>query len=145
MQHFKAKMWYTFGMKRHCTSCRKELVTRHQIKFCSNKCQSEKRYEDYISSWKDNVKKGGFGQVTKNISQHLKRYLIRTHGERCIICGWNKKNIETGRVPIEVDHIDGSAENNREENLRLLCPNCHSLTPHFRNLNRGNGRSWRRK
>ncbi len=29
------------------------------------------------------------------------------------------------------DHIDGNRSNNREENLRWLCPNCHSQTPTF--------------
>ena len=51
----------------------------------------------------------------------------------------------TGHVPLEIDHIDGDAENNIETNLRVLCPNCHSLTPHFRNLNKGKGRKWRMK
>jgi predicted HNH restriction endonuclease len=40
-----------------------------------------------------------------------------------------------------VEHIDGNYENDREKNLTLLCPNCHSLTPTFRALNRGNGRT----
>lgn len=35
-------------------------------------------------------------------------------------------------IPLEVDHIDGNHSNNNLSNLRLLCPNCHSLTPTFR-------------
>jgi ssDNA-binding Zn-finger/Zn-ribbon topoisomerase 1 len=64
-------------------------------------------------------------------------------GERCTICGWSKKNLATGKVPLEIDHIDGNSDNNTEANLRLICPNCHSLSPNFRNLNKGKGRSWR--
>lgn len=60
-------------------------------------------------------------------------------------CGWNQRHSITHRIPLEIDHIDGNANNNNEDNLRLLCPNCHSLTPHFRNLNRGHGRAWRQK
>ncbi len=73
------------------------------------------------------------------------RFLLEKHGERCSRCGWNKKNTNTGKVPLEVDHIDGIADNNSEDNLRLLCPNCHALTPNFRNLNKGKGREWRNR
>lgn len=31
-------------------------------------------------------------------------------------------------APLEIEHIDGNALNNKEDNLILLCPNCHSLT-----------------
>ena len=37
-------------------------------------------------------------------------------------------------------HIDGNSKNNKEENLTLLCPNCHSLTKTYKGANRGNGR-----
>jgi predicted HNH restriction endonuclease len=32
------------------------------------------------------------------------------------------------RSPLEIHHKDGSKKNNSEDNLDLLCPNCHSLT-----------------
>lgn len=40
-----------------------------------------------------------------------------------------------GPIPIELDHIDGNHENNLLSNLRLLCPNCHALTPNYRGRN----------
>jgi hypothetical protein len=38
-------------------------------------------------------------------------------------------------IPLELDHIDGDVENNAISNLRLLCPNCHALTPTYRGRN----------
>jgi Zn finger protein HypA/HybF involved in hydrogenase expression len=91
------------------------------------------------------VVSGTIGINTKTISEHLRRYLFEKYKEKCSLCGWNKRHSITGTVPLEIDHIDGNAENNSEENLRVICPNCHALTPHFRNLNKGKGRSWRLK
>jgi hypothetical protein len=39
-------------------------------------------------------------------------------------------------IPLELDHIDGDNENNNFNNLRLLCPNCHALTPTYRGKNK---------
>lgn len=48
--------------------------------------------------------------------------------EECGITDWNGK-----RISLELDHINGDNTDNRIENLRILCPNCHSQTPTFRN------------
>jgi hypothetical protein len=39
-------------------------------------------------------------------------------------------------IPLELDHIDGDNQNNNIQNLRLLCPNCHALTPTYRGKNK---------
>jgi 5-methylcytosine-specific restriction endonuclease McrA len=55
--------------------------------------------------------------------------------EICANCG-NSSWLE-GKIPLELDHINGVASDHRLENLRLLCPNCHSLTPTYRGKNKG--------
>ena len=53
---------------------------------------------------------------------------------QCEICNWSQIS-EDGRVPLELDHINGDRHDNRLENLRILCPNCHSLQPTHRGRN----------
>jgi len=40
------------------------------------------------------------------------------------------------QIPIEIDHINGIHTDNRIENLRFICPNCHALTPTYKGKNR---------
>ena len=57
--------------------------------------------------------------------------------EYCEECGWAEKT-ENGYLPLELDHINGDPRDNRLKNLRVLCPNCHSLTPTHRGRKRKN-------
>ena len=126
-----------------CVNCGTDLIRWHQVRFCSNKCQFLYQHKNWIKGWKEGKINGNIGITARNISKHLKNYLGEKFGNQCLECGWSKKHPVTGVVPLEIDHIDGDAENNLESNLRLLCPNCHALTPFYKNLNRGKGRKWR--
>lgn len=62
---------------------------------------------------------------------------LKTH--RCELC--ERTHWRGQPIPLELDHIDGDRFNNELENLRLLCPNCHALTPTYRGRNIGRYRS----
>ena len=112
-------------------------------KFCSNVCQKEYEYNSYISEWKKGLKNGLRGKY--QVSLHIHRYLFEKYNSRCAVCGWSKVNVFSGKIPLEIEHIDGNYLNNSESNLILLCPNCHSLTSTYKGANRGNGRKNRIK
>lgn len=131
-----------FRIKVRCLSCG-GIPNRNIYKYCSNKCQQDFEYSEFIKRWQQGLATGSIGVTTKTLSGYIRRYLFQKYQEKCSLCGWDKKHPLTQHVPVEIDHIDGDSDNNKEENLRLICPNCHSLTTSFRNLNKGHGRSWR--
>ncbi|MDB4992379.1 MAG: endonuclease [Parcubacteria group bacterium] len=120
-----------------CLACKAEPY-RPGYKYCSNVCQQEYQYQQYIQKWKIGEISGlnNLGLV----SSPIKRYLREKFENKCCTCGWAVVNVTTAKVPLVADHIDGNWRNNHESNLRLLCPNCDSLTPTFSALNKGRGR-----
>jgi len=120
----------------NCLNCKKEIINRN--KYCSNLCQKEFEYKEYIYNWKNNKVNGLKGEY--QISNHIKTYLFNKYENKCAKCGWGELNQYTNKIPLEVEHIDGNYKNNLEENLILLCPNCNSLTSTYKGANLNKGR-----
>jgi hypothetical protein len=73
------------------------------------------------------------GRLVYGLGRRLITEGVKEHRcERCQMTTW-----EGAAIPVELDHIDGDRTNNLLENLRLLCPNCHALTPTYRGRNIG--------
>jgi hypothetical protein len=124
---------------RFCLYC-SNLIESANKNYCSRPCGIDYRYNETINKWKN----GEISGATKySISGTIRKYIFRKYQNKCSICSWAEINLVSGKRPLQIDHIDGNSENNVEENLRLLCPNCHSLTPTFGALNKGHGRKWR--
>jgi hypothetical protein len=69
---------------------------------------------------------------------HHLRWALMAIGRiyRCDKC-WNEGQWLGGELRLHVDHVDGDFHNNNPDNLRFLCPNCHSQTPTFAGRHKG--------
>ena len=117
-----------------CLNCSKSVRT----KYCNQTCRSRHYRDEMVKLWLAGKHSGMKGKTGTAV--WIKEYIINSEGEECSLCGWNEINPASGKVPIELNHIDGNFENNERKNLNLLCPNCHSLTDTYKGANRGNGR-----
>lgn len=111
-------------------------------KYCSTQCQQDFQTDRRIESWLF----GDWDGCTKaGASGAIRDLLLDVWNHKCSRCGWAEINPTTRKIPLELEHIDGNYRNNSITNLTILCPNCHSLTPTYKALNRGGGREWRNK
>lgn len=125
---------------KYCLYCNKE-ISKNAEKYCNLTCKKHYEYNKFIEEWKKgkhNYSENG------NMSLYIKRYVRKKFNNKCCVCGWNKIHPITENVPVQINHIDGDHKNNKEQNLELLCPNCHNLTENFGSLN-PKGRNERRK
>jgi hypothetical protein len=75
------------------------------------------------------------GKVPYRNTNKLKQRLIDSNylKDECVICGFNEKRHLLDKYSVcELHHIDGNHNNNKLNNLEILCPNHHALTFNFR-------------
>lgn len=68
------------------------------------------------------------------LRKYLHHYKLKEYKCATVACGLTEWHGE--HITLELDHINGVRTNNRLDNLRWLCPNCHSQTPTFRGYNK---------
>ena len=125
---------------RQCRGCGAELTRRSQKVYCGNACQAAARRVAATMLWLES----GVARTDSHQGHYIRDYLIADQSGCCSICGavgtWQGLPLT-----LILDHIDGNPENNRRDNLRLICPNCDSQLPTYKSRNRGSGRAFRRQ
>lgn len=125
-----------------CRACCKTIPPskNYQVKvYCNNRCQLDYENKVRVAQWLAGETPGWTG-ATRQVRDFVRNYLHASRGTACSVCGWDVRHPVDGSVLTEVDHIDGDAENCTPGNLRILCPNCHAMTPTFRARNRSSKR-----
>lgn len=112
-----------------CLNCGKERpATRNSFnKYCNSKCKVEYEHTLYIDRWKRGLENGK--TANNEVSNYVRYYLLDRYKSSCIKCGWDKRHPIDNMPLVEINHIDGDSSNCNENNLEVLCPNCHSMTP----------------
>lgn len=112
-----------------CVSCGNATGN---ARYCSKDCEAvhKKRKNDGLAF-----------SNTPNFTA-IRRIVLVDQAGCCADCGNHEWLCNP--IPLQLDHKNGNADDWRRENLRLLCPNCHALTPTFGAKNKGNGRYLRR-
>lgn len=107
-----------------CIQCGKQCKksTNKLNKYCSNSCQCLDKKSKILQEWLD----GNYYNKKGVPPEVAKKWISEKQNHKCLICGisdWNNKPIT-----FQFDHIDGNPDNNTKENIRMICPNCHSQT-----------------
>jgi hypothetical protein len=147
----------TNAIKKLCERCNLS-ITSNNFNRHYEKCDGTGRKEDKLKRAKEDKANSGYScsvckkqhtsimalaahkkhcsRPFEKLGRDYRRHcLIEEANHSCTQCGFNETR-EDGKTILEIDHIDGDHMNNTKENLRVLCPNCHALTPNFRNWGR---------
>ena len=118
--------------RKPCEQCAK-LTTNPR--YCSTRCAAAGRRAEGFAAIR---RSGRFRAPTT-----ARAFLAHRDGWRCSIC--HRITWLGQPIPLVLDHINGNPEDDRIDNVRLVCGNCDMQLPTYKSRNRGNGRAWRRR
>lgn len=145
-----------------CIECKKEFNLRFYRKYCKDCFKSKEIKSSFcecgleVKAAKNSGKKrcvcGNVVIFEKKIyalkgrfkkfevlkcDKARRAFLIREFGNVCWMC--DREEWLGQPIPLELDHINGNSDDHSQENLRILCPNCHAQTPTYKAKNKGRG------
>jgi hypothetical protein len=111
-----------------------ELNTSH---FLGQASHRGKRYPERVVPISTYLVKGCGRRITASTLRErlITEGLLPDYCSGCLRTSWCGQ-----AIPLELDHINGDRDDNRLENLHLLCPNCHALPSTYRGRNIGSYR-----
>ncbi len=114
-----------------CIFCKQQFqaLHSHNQKYCNKQCLAAHRDHE--------ININGFGDGHYH-NASIRKYLVRKHGNFCMICGQSGDDWNGKPITLIVDHIDGKSNNNKLDNLRIVCPNCDCQLPTYKAKNKGN-------
>lgn len=124
----------------NCPLCGKEQKNVYSLAAHKGHCDGSRNTKHFKrGTYKGKTKLKIEDVLRKNSSSHssyVKRFVVlnKLIENKCSSCDlpnqWQGKELV-----LELDHINGDSSDNRIENIRILCPNCHSQTSTFRGKN----------
>jgi len=96
-----------------------------------------------VNNSKHKIEKGKLTWINKYLEEResgvlhswdtLRKYHFIIQNHTCEVCTTSKWNGQ--KIPLELHHINGDLSDNTDENLQVVCPNCHAQTHNFRGKN----------